>query len=867
MTNDHSTPYFSEWPKIHSAIPADPAIEKKVARIVALMTTKEKVGQMIQPNLRDVTPEEVKQYRLGSILNGGGTWPNENKHASAQEWAQKADEFWYATEEAFENRPFRIPFIWATDAVHGHNNVFGATIFPHNIGLGAARDPELIYRIGEVTAREVCATGLDWTFAPTVAAPRNLRWGRTYEGYSEDPEITYQYAAAMVRGLQGNSQTLRSDQKVISNVKHWVGDGGTDDGVDRGTNQYSEDLLRNIHAMGYFSGLNAGAQVVMSSFNSWADPANYDHHPDYMPEGQTTYNGKIHGSRYLITDVLKQTMGFDGIVVTDWHGHSEVSKCSDGNATYAINAGNDVLMVPVREHWIEVYRQTIKDIESGQIPMARIDDAVTRILRVKMRAGLWSKPCPSKRILGGNNALVGADKHREVAREAVRKSLVLLKNNHNILPLANTTKLLLTGSAADNIQKQCGGWNLTWQGDENTWEDFPGSCTLKDALGKELGTQNLLFDPDLTSDLDVVKDVVDVAIVAFGEAPYSEMMGDIKTWQTLEFSSLKRSYRKDAGKIAQLQAKGIKVVAIFFSGRPLYLNDEISRSDAFVAAFLPGTEGQGITDVIIGDENAQPRYDFRGKLSFSWPNKKRSVAVNRIPPHIPGYQLPESEQSPDGEHAPLFPYGYGLSYHSLTSSQDLNNLPSDDASDEAGNSIIELYGVRATIGDYQLSACHLTTHEYFDVSRNNPIQTDWFKTTPYNYQLQQDAVEVEFQEANTALYLHTSDEEADDLSLYLDNDGILSFAVKIIQVPDSPVTLSAGIDYVAQNSSPETAAAINITKQLQNITPNTWGEISISMAELEQAGVNCRLTDTPFVLYTSGNLHIVIGNIRLALPD
>jgi beta-glucosidase len=862
MTDSTCTPYFPGWPKIDSAIPSNPAIENKVARIVALMTVKEKVGQMIQPNLRDVTPQEVKQYRLGSILNGGGTWPNENKHACAQEWARKADEFWCATEEAFENRPFRIPFIWATDAVHGHNNVFGATIFPHNIGLGAARDPELIQRIGEITAREVCATGLDWTFAPTVATPRNLRWGRTYEGYSEDPEITYQYAAAMVEGLQGNAETLTSEQKVISNVKHWVGDGGTENGIDRGVNRYSEDLLRNIHAMGYFSGLNAGAQVVMSSFNSWAEPANYDHTPEYSVNGDMSYNGKIHGSRYLITDILKQQMGFDGIVVTDWHGHSEVSKCGDGNATYAINAGNDVLMVPVREHWIAVYQQTLADIESGLIPMSRIDDAVTRILRVKMRAGLWHKPCPSKRLLGGNSALVGADRHRAVAREAVRKSLVLLKNNHHLLPLANTTKLLLTGSAADNIQKQCGGWNLTWQGDENTREDFPGSYTLKDALVTELGQQNILFDPELTSDLDAVDAVIDVAIVAFGEDPYSEMMGDIKEWQTLEYASLKRSYRKDAAKIARLQKKGIKVIAVFFSGRPLYLNEEISRSDAFVAAFLPGTEGLGITDVIIGDEHANPRYDFSGRLSFSWPNKKHSAIVNRTPVHIPDYRRPETEQAPDGEHAPLFPYGYGLSYQD-NSPQELNNLPLDSSSNGSENTVTELYGVRATIGDYLLSARNLTTHEQFEVSRNNPVKTAWLDTIPYNYQLQQDAIEIEFKGTECALYLHTGDNEADDLSFYLDNQGVISLMVKVIQAPDELVKLSADIDYIAENGSPDTAAAMDITQQLQSVPPGTWSEICVSLTELEQTGVGCRVTDTPFVLYTSGRLHMVIGNIRL----
>ncbi|PJC88139.1 1,4-beta-D-glucan glucohydrolase [Vibrio sp. HA2012] len=862
MTTDNThIPYFSEWPKINSAIPSDPTIEKRIARIVSLMTIKEKVGQMIQPNLRDVTPQELREYKLGSILNGGGTWPNENKHAGAREWAEKADEFWYATEQAFEHRPFRIPFIWATDAVHGHNNVFGATIFPHNIGLGAARDPELIRRIGEVTAREVCATGLDWTFAPTVATPRNLRWGRTYEGYSEDPEITYLYASAMVEGLQGDAATLKSDQKVISNVKHWVGDGGTGQGTDRGNNTYSEDLLRNIHAMGYFSGLTAGAQVVMSSFNRWENPSNYDHSPEY---GTTVYNEKLHGSRYLLNDVLKQQMGFDGVVVTDWHGHSEVSKCSDGNATYAINAGNDILMVPVRQHWKAVYEQTLRDIENGHISIARIDDAVTRILRIKMRAGLWDKPTPSKRLLGGNNAIVGADKHRMIAREAVRKSLVLLKNNHNLLPLANTTKILLTGSGADNIQKQCGGWNLTWQGDENTRKDFPGSCTVKDALTQEIGSQRLLFDPELTSDLSVAADVIDVAIVVFGEDPYAEMMGDIKEWQTLEFSALKRSYRRDVAKINRLREMGIKVVSVFFSGRPLFLNQEISASDAFVAAFLPGSEGRGITDVLIGDENAQPRYDFNGRLSYSWPNKKMSAAVNRIPPHIPGYQVPDSEQDPNSEHAPLFPYGYGLCYRTAEATHmDLDHLPLDLSSAQEGSTILELYGVRATIGDYLLSARSPAREEGFEISRNNPIQTPWLKTIPYNYQLQQDAVELECYGEDSVLYLQTSDKEDDDLNFFVDNHGVITFSVQVLQIPDGKVLLSTGPDCIVQQHISDSCGAFDITRQLQEASPGEWTEITVSFAELEKAGAECRHTDIPFVFRISGRLHMVLGNVRL----
>lgn len=861
MTKKFTTPYFSDWPKITSSIGRDEVIEKEISRIVNLMTVEEKLGQMIQPDLRGVTLAEAKQYKLGSILNGGGAWPNENKHASAQDWANKADEYWFAIEESFEDRPFRIPFMWATDAVHGHNNVFSATVFPHNIGLGCARDPELIRKIGEVTALEVASTGLDWTFAPTVATPRDLRWGRVYEGYSEDPEITYAYASEMVTGLQGSAEQLKSDVKVISNVKHWVGDGGTLTGVDRGKNLYSEDLLRNIHAMGYFSGLTAGAQVVMSSFNTWQSEANYDHMPDY--EGD--YNFKIHGSKYLLNDVLKEKMGFDGLIVTDWHGHAEVSKCSDGNATYAINAGNDVLMVPVHEHWIDVYHQSLEDIKTGLIPMARIDDAVTRILRVKMRAGLWDKPQPSKRQLAGDQTVLGAKAHRELAREAVRKSMVLLKNESNVLPLAKSQKVLLTGSAADDLQKQSGGWNLTWQGDENTLDDFPGATTVKMALESELGCDNVTYDPQLKSDLQATE----VAVVVFGEDPYAEMMGDIKAWQTLEFGALKRSYLKDVEKVHQLKAAGVKVISVFFSGRPLYLNAEISASDAFVAAFLPGSEGLGITDVIVGDENKKPRYDFVGKLSYSWPNKKRSATVNHIPTHIPDYVVPEHEQDPNGEHAPLFPYGYGFSYQGSTSplDLDLNAIPLDDqgkANSEKASDDLELYGVRSNIGDYQLRVGDLHHWIGSDVSRNNAVALQGINTAPFNYQQQQDAVKVTFKNEFAAVYIQTGDGGVENLHPYAISGGYLSFEVLVTELATQPVYVA--LQKWTKNVVPADIASVEVTQPI-NTKIGEWNQIQIPLSEFVEQGVDLEYLDTPFMFFTAGELTTVIANVRWVVGD
>ncbi|MDE1236016.1 glycoside hydrolase family 3 protein [Vibrio aestuarianus] len=440
--NDSSTPnlpssdtlkHFEDWPKIDSKIRKDKAIEAEVARILSLMTLEEKVGQMIQPEFKNLSAEEARDYKIGSVLNGGGSAVNDDKHASAIEWAKKSDEFWMALEEAYSERGFKVPFMWATDAVHGNNNIYQSTIFPHNIGLGAARDSDLIYRIGVATAEEITATGIDWTFAPAVAVPRDYRWGRVYEGYSEDPEIVYEYAGKMVEGLQGSAKDLKSEERVIANVKVWIGDGGTYKGVDRGENRYTEEELLNIHGVGHISGLDAGAQVVMSSFNSWVNEANYD--PMDGTKGE--YNYKVHGSKYLIQDVLKGQMGFDGVVVTDWNGQQEINGCTASNCPQAVIAGNDILMTTANSDWKGLYHNIIAQVNDGTIPMSRIDDAVTRILRVKMRAGLWEKPMPSERLNAGKSELLGSEKNRLLAREAVSKSLVLLKNNNSVLPLSN----------------------------------------------------------------------------------------------------------------------------------------------------------------------------------------------------------------------------------------------------------------------------------------------------------------------------------------------------------------------------------------------------------------------------------------------
>ncbi|MDA7760713.1 Ig-like domain-containing protein, partial [bacterium] len=443
----------SSWPSLTSEVAQD--VESTVATILSSMTTAEKVGQMVQAEIAYVTPNQAREWNLGSVLNGGGSWPN-GQFSRVADWVALADSFYEASTDTSDGGA-GIPLIWGTDAVHGHNNVFGATIFPHNIGLGATNNPQLMREIGEITALEVAATGIDWVFAPTLAVVRNDTWGRTYEGYSEDPEIVRAYAGEIIKGLQGEGDNLFGPANVIATAKHFVGDGGTENGIDQGNTVVSEDVLRNVHSQGYFSALEAGAQTVMASYNSW--------------------NGsKLHGNQYLLTDVLKQQMGFDGFVIGDWNGHGQVPGCSDDQCAEAIMAGVDMIMVPIA--WQPLIQNTIAQIENGTIPMSRINDAVSRILRVKMRAGYADKVKPSERLHANNSSLIGAPTHRAVARQAVRESLVLLKNSDNILPLDRNLDVLVTGDAANDIGKQSGGWSVSWQGLTNSNNSFPGGTSI-----------------------------------------------------------------------------------------------------------------------------------------------------------------------------------------------------------------------------------------------------------------------------------------------------------------------------------------------------------------------------------------------------
>lgn len=589
-------------------------IDAQVEAILAGMSLDQKIAQIIQPDTGSFTVADMAEYRFGSYLSGGNSDPGNDERATPERWLALADANWDAAmaPRADGRRP--IPPMWEIDALHGHNNVIGATLFPHNIGLGATRDTELVQAIGAATAVEIAVTGIDWTFAPTLAVSRDARWGRTYESYAERPEVVAAMAGAMVTGLQGTPGTpgFLGPEKVIATAKHFIGDGGTG-GKDQGDTVVSDADLRQIHAAGYRPAIASGIETVMASFSS--------------------VNGvKMHGSRPLLTDYLRGDLGFKGLVVGDWNGHGQVPGCTVGSCATAFKAGLDIFMAP--DSWKPLFAATTAQVKSGEIRMARLDEAVGRILRVKLEAGLFEKGKPSSRPLAGKVDLLASPDHRALARQAVRESLVLLKNNGNILPLNAGQVVLVTGDGADNIPMQAGGWTISWQGGGDlTNADFPHAESIYHGIASAVraagGTALLSADGSFATKPDV-------AVVVFGEKPYAEFMGDL---DTLEY----RDNLKSQKMMQRLRAAGVPVVAVFLSGRPLWVNRELNASDAFVAAFLPGSEGGGVADMLFRAADGQAAHKFRGKLSFSWPN-------GPTPPKI----------GIAGDPGTLFPFGYGL---------------------------------------------------------------------------------------------------------------------------------------------------------------------------------------------------------------
>ena len=656
-----------------------------VEQLIAGMTVEEKVGQVIQGDLDFISPEDVRKFKIGSVLNGGNTAPNGDKYSSVDDWKKLSKEFYDASPTY---KGIKVPVLWGTDAVHGHNNVIGATLFPHNIGLGATGNEDLIRSIGEVIALEVLSTGVAWTFAPTIAVPQDDRWGRTYEGFSEDPILVSKLGKAFVLGLQGEGETLLDNNHVIATAKHFMGDGGTFEGIDQGNTRISEIGLRELHGYPYFDALDACAQTVMASFNSW--------------NGQ-----KLHGYERLLTDILKKDMQFDGFVVGDWNGHGQVEGCSNAKCAQSFNAGVDMFMVP--ENWKDLLRNTIRQVKSGEISEARLNDAVRNILTVKSRLGLFNGRVPHE----FKENYLGHPKHIALARQAVRESLVLLKNNNRLLPLNPKQHIGIIGDAAKKISSQTGGWTITWQGRENLNSDFVNVNSIYEALEKTIlssgGTVEFSNNGKFTKDPDVV-------IGVFGEEPYAEMLGDLKD------VSFAATDPKFLPLLEAMNAQSIPTVSIFLSGRPLVVNRQLNASDAFIAAWLPGSAVEGIADVIFTKDD-EIHHDFTGKLSYSWPKTKDQSVLNFT----------------DSIYDPLFPYGYGLSYSSNIETPRIQITNNDSKLD-----LVNVFLGTASIPGKEFIVTKAGPE--FVLQDDFVSNNDKIKITRFDYQRQDDAKNVVFKE-------------------------------------------------------------------------------------------------------------------------
>jgi beta-glucosidase len=599
------------------AVPADRQAgvpSPDVEALLGQMTLDEKIGQMTQADKTALHEgHDIHDLMLGSVLSGGDSLPIPN---SPETWAEMTDRF---QTQALATR-LGIPIIYGVDAVHGDGAVKGAVLFPHNIGMGATRSPDLVRRAARVTARETAGSGARWTFAPCLAVARDERWGRTYESFGESPELAQTLGAAAVHGYQ----EADDDSAVLATAKHFVGDGGTFNGTDRGDTRVTEDELRRIHLPAYPTAIQAGVGSVMVSYSSW--------------------NGEpMHGNRRLVTDVLKGELGFSGFVVSDWAAIDLMSPDYTQDIERAINAGIDMVMVPIRIR--EFVTRCKALVATGRIPMARIDDAVRRILRQKVRFKLWERPFADRAL----TAAVGSPEHRAVAREAVRQSLVVLKNDAGTLPLGSGARVHLCGFRADDLGVQCGGWSIGWKGHRGR---FTGGTTIREALAQALGSR-LDFSTDASGAA-----AADLVVAVVGEDPYAEGSGDRAK---LELSP------EDRAVVDAARRSGKPLVLVLLTGRPLILGDLLDAARAVVVAWLPGTEGAGVADVLTGA--ARPS----GKLPCSWPRSMAQVPINVGDPGYAWTDLGSAQRSPSRERAgtlpgvprlsdPLFPYGFGLSW-------------------------------------------------------------------------------------------------------------------------------------------------------------------------------------------------------------
>ena len=772
-------------------LPLDPEIEAQIDEILPKLTLEQKVGQVIQGDTGSLTPEDVKKYRLGSVLSGGNSAPGPLPYAETNAWLEMADKYYNASIDD-EDVEIAIPIIWGIDAVHGHANLKGSIIFPHNIGLGAMNNPDLIEKIASITAHELTVSGHDWTFAPTLAVPQDLRWGRSYEGFSENPDLVKSYGDRIVIGLQGEfgSENFMGDGRVISSAKHFLADGATENGVDQGDALINEKELSKVHAAGYYSSIPAGVQTVMASFSSW--------------KGR-----KLHGDKELLTDVLKGKMGFNGFVVGDWNGHGQVPGCVNTDCPQSLNAGLDMYMAP--DSWKGLYESTLQHVKDGTINIERLDDAVRRILRVKLLSGIFQKGAPSTRANAGNENLLALPEHKDVARQAVRESLVLLKNNNQLLPIDPSKTILVVGDGASSISKASGGWTLSWQGTGHSNDKFPNGESILQGIEQVVDDAGgkLIFSKD--GDTSIKADVV---IAVYGEDPYAEFQGDR---ENLAF--IPNGF--DTNKLSAYKENGIPIVSVFLSGRPMWANTEINNSDSFIAAWLPGSEGGGVSDMLFKTDRS---YDFSGRLSFTWP---ASAVVSK------------------NNNQALFKIGYGLTYNSIDQIDFLSENSGLENSDIASTG--EYFNKGDVVAPWDI---WLISGKLEKQIASFPSSVGGLIISKTDHMAQEDALRINWTKSDGD-YFRISSVKPNDLTRQSNGAMKLAFNAKSFTGSDSTIQIGQCDD------------SFNCDKTLEIKISGEWQEYMISLSNFEELGIDMSKIISSILIKAEAGVDIGLSNVRL----
>jgi beta-glucosidase len=795
-----------------------------VEHLLAGMTLEEKVGQLVQADIDSVKPEDVRRYHLGSVLAGGNAAPGHELRASAAKWQALIRAYSDAGFADVRTERPAVPILFGIDAVHGNARITGATVFPHNVGLGAMHDPQLMQQIGRATADEVAAIGADWTFAPDVAAVRDVRWGRSYESYSEDPALVAPYARAMLTGLQGDpaGADFMGPAHVLASVKHFIGDGSTLAGRDQFNSTADEATLRTVHGAGFMAAIEAGALNVMASYNGWQGV-------------------KMHANATLLTGVLKGRWSFPGFVVGDWNAQEEIPGCTAVDCPAMLMAGVDMYMAP--DSWKSLYAHLLAQARAGSITAARLDDAVRRILTVKALMHRLDTAAAANRPQAADLARLGTPGHRAIARQAVRESLVLLKNNHKLLPLDPHGLILVAGAAADSIGDQCGGWTIDWQGDHNSNADFPGATSIYSGIRAAVeaaGGRTLLSADGSFHERPAA------AIVVFGEGPYAEFEGDR---ETLALSGADAAHLEV---LRRLHAAGIPVVAVLLSGRPLWINRELNLSGALLAAWLPGSEGAGIADLIFKARGGSPQIDFTGRLGFSWPRTALPVRF-------------AADGSASGA---LFARGFGMS---LTSRRELGPLSEDP-------------GVKShDPNDSLFAGGHVTAP--WSVYVEDPAGT--VRLTMQSQPTPDGALNAALESGNLrATWSGTATAElriggrASDFTARARNEALV-ISYRVIEPPTEAVTLGLRCEAPYGTMPPADATAptidwrlcgekngvgVDITGLLKAATVGAWSSITVPLRCMSPAA-DVKHVNAPFAIASAGRLSLEMRTVGLSRSD